>query len=330
MSGKTSGKPQGNGAEYQPRVSVIMPCHNDGATMEEAVDSLRKQTWSNIELIIIDDGSDDGTTTQVIQNLQYEPKMILHTDHVGPSAARNKGIAAATGDFILPLDADDLIEPGYIETAMNIMVVRPEVGIVYCHADLFGEASGPWELADYSLKAELLDNCIFVTSLFRKADWEAVGGFCEDFKAGMEDYDFWLSIIGLGREVVQLPETLFHYRIKPASRTTRFMHSYADVQETYVRLYQRHRDFYAQHMDEYCMEMRRVLIDQLMINKRQSGELADLQKQHQDLIATQQKWEADPLVGYTMSVRNLKPGYAAFLEKLIRGKDKVKHLLGKK
>ena len=66
-----------------------------------------------------------------------------------------------------------------------------------------------WELPPYSLSNMLVGNIIFISALFRKSDWEKVGGFCTDFKIGLEDYDFWLSILELGREVYQIPKRLF-------------------------------------------------------------------------------------------------------------------------
>ena len=328
--------------KQNPLVSVIMPCFNDGQFIGEAVESLRKQTYPDIELVIVDDGSDDGVTGEIIQQLPFPKKKLLHTHHIGPAAARNRGIEAACGDLILPLDADDLIEPTYVEKAAEMMRLHPEAGIVYCHADLFGEAEGPWELPDYNLRSELLDNVIFVTAMFRKADWKAVGGFCEDFRAGMEDYDFWLSLLGMGREVFQLPEVLFHYRIKPASRTTRFQHSYADVQDTYVKLYQRHREFFRANMDEYCLELRRNLIDQLMINKQLRTEIAEKEqtaetalrdegqeKKHQQELMLAAA-TGDPLVEYILSVRRLKPGLGRFFERLLGLKNGMKKAIGRK
>lgn len=316
----------------QPLVSVIMPCLNDGAYIEEAVSSLREQTWPQVELVIIDDGSDEETV-QVIRQLSFPRKIVLHTNHIGPAAARNRGIQAAQGIYILPLDSDDIIEKTYIEQAVAMMQSLPDAGVVYCHADLFGEKTGAWDLPEYSLKAELLDNVIFVTALFRKSDWEDVGGFCEDFRAGMEDYDFWLSLLETGKCVYQLPETLFHYRIKPASRTTRFQRSYADVQDTYVRLYRRHRAFFQKHSDLYCMELRRYLIDQLMINKRLNEELEELKGSREtkapDLLALTVDL-SDPLIRYIASVRLMKPKLARKLENLLSLKDKGKKLIGRK
>lgn len=289
----------------QPLVSVIMPCYNDGETLPQTIECLKKQNYPKIELIVIDDGSDDNSTPEVIRDLRYPEVTVLHTNHQGPAHARNEGIRKARGKYILPLDADDLIEPEYIRRAVHILEENPSVGIVYCHADLFGENGGPWELPDYSLKAMLVDNCIFVTSMFRKKDWEAAGGFCEEFKAGMEDYDFWLSLLERGLEVHQFSEVYFHYRIKPFSRTSAFQKSYQDVQETYVKLYERHKEFFRQHMDDYCLQLRWHLIDQLW-SKR-----------------------TDPLVNYILVLREKKPRLADFFEKLLRKKQKLNQLIGR-
>ena len=297
------------GKREQVSVSVVMPCYNDGKYIGESVDSLRKQTYSNIELLIIDDGSDDRETVDVIHSLSFPDLKVLHTDHVGPSGARNNGIKEARGEYILPLDADDLIDPTYIEKAVSIMQKNPDVGIVYCKADQFGERTGPWELPDYSLNAELLDNVIFVTALFRRKDWEEIGGFSTTFKNGMEDYDFWLSLIQKGCEVVQIPEVLFHYRIKRVSRTTRFQDSYKDTQETYRLLYERHKELYKNNMDLFCPEIRRVLIDH---------------------IYQVRQFSQDPVVMYWAGVRQLTPKRAEKFERWLEIKKRIKRLIGRK
>ena len=260
------------------RVSIIMPCYNDGAYIEEAVASVKAQTYPNIELIIIDDGSDDPNTVAIIEKLSASEVVVLHTNHLRPSGARNAGIQAATGEYILPVDSDDLIEPTYVEKAVRILEENDRIGVVYCHADLFGEQSGPWELPNYSIDKMLLDNVVFVTAMFRKEDWVAVGGFRTTMEHGMEDYDFWLSILELDREIYQLPETLFHYRIKPVSRTTRFMTDPSVVQQTYRMIYTQHPVLYEKYKDKYAMLLRDALIDQLFLNRAYQKSIGILEK----------------------------------------------------
>lgn len=247
------------------RVSIIMPCYNDGAYLCEAVASVRAQTYPDIELVIVDDGSDDPNTLNVLEQMEEEGVRLLHTNRLRPAGARNAGINAASGEYILPLDSDDWIEPAYIEKAVQILDSSEKVGVVYCHADLFGEQTGPWELPDYSLDKMLLDNIVFVTALFRKEDWYKVGGYRTTMVHGMEDYDFWLAILELGREIRQLPETLFHYRIKPVSRTTRFQDDPSVVQQTYRMIYQQHPVLYERYKNEYAMILRDALIEQIFM-----------------------------------------------------------------
>lgn len=261
------------------KVSIITPCYNDGAYLEETIRSVRSQTYTNWEMIVIDDGSDDANTLKVLDKIRNEENVrVLRTQRLRPAGARNEGIAAADGEYILPVDADDLIEPTYLERAVEKMEENPQLGIVYCHADLFGEKSGPWELPDYTLDTMLLDNVIFVTALFRRVDWESVGGFRTNMQHGMEDYDFWLAILELGREVYQLPETLFHYRIKVSSRTTQFQQNAEIVKETYKAIYYQHPVLYEKYKDRYAIALRNALIEHIFLNRAYAESVGILEK----------------------------------------------------
>lgn len=289
-----------------PVVSIVMPCYNDGAYITQAIQSCISQTFPAWELIIVDDGSTDPATLEVLSGLSSDQITLLHTAHIGPSGARNYAIQHAKGRYILPLDADDYIAPEYLSRAANILDEQPDVGIVYCHAELFGEASGPWQLPPFSLEHFLVDNCIFITALFRKEDWERCGGFCTDFRHGLEDYDFWLSLVELNRKVVQLPETLFFYRIKPTSRSTELHASIQHSIETYQLLYQRHRALYQAHIDCYCAGLRKALIEQKAISGQQGA------------------YGNDPVGHYWQTIRLLKPRLAHRIEKLLLFKDQLK------
>lgn len=266
------------------KVSVIMPCYNDGQYIEEAIDSVLNQSYKDIELIIIDDGSDDEYTIRVINNISHEKIKVLHTDHLRPAGARNYGISLSTGKYILPVDSDDKIEPTYIEQAVNILAGNPQIGVVYCQADLFGEQSGRWDLPTYSFETMLLDNIVFVTALFYKKDWEKVGGFNTSMDSGMEDYDFWLSILGLGKQIYQIPETLFHYRIKKVSRTTQFMDNSIQVKEIYRRMYDNHEEFYQKNAKTYAKVLRDALIEQIFLKRKYEYQLSKIKKHENTLF----------------------------------------------
>ncbi|MGE7020683.1 glycosyltransferase family A protein [Solibacillus cecembensis] len=250
------------------KVTVIMPCYNDGEFIEESIASVLNQTYKNIELIIINDGSTDEKTNTILGNISNPLIKVLNTKNIGPSAARNFGIKVSTGKYILPVDADDKIHSVYIEECVNQLETNSDVGIVYCFAELFGEQKGRWDLPEYTFESMLLDNIIFVTSMFRKKDWERVGGFNENLIHGMEDYDFWLSILELNREVIQLKEVYFFYRIKKVSRTTKFSDNSSIVKDTYKTLYLNHPKLYEKYYKEYAMILRDSLIEQIYINKK--------------------------------------------------------------
>lgn len=250
------------------KVSVIMPCFNDGIYIGEAIDSALNQTYKNVEIIVVDDGSDDLVTKEIINGLSHPQIKVFHSSHLRPAGARNYGVERATGKYILPLDSDDKIEATYIEKAVNILESNEKIGVVYCLADLFGEASGRWDLPNYDFRTMLLDNIVFVTAMFYKSDWEKVGGFNTSMKYGMEDYDFWLSLLEIGREIYQIPEVLFHYRIKPVSRTTKFQDNCEDKKETYRQIYYNHPRFYEQYKNEYAIVLRDALIEQVHLRQK--------------------------------------------------------------
>ncbi|AMV73142.1 glycosyltransferase [Desulfuromonas sp. DDH964] len=200
-----------------PKVSVIIPCFNQGGYLDEAVNSVLAQTYSDFEIIIVNDGSTDVASNDLLSDYRRPQCRVLLTNNQGLAAARNNGIRAAKGEFILPLDADDRIGPDYLHEAVRILDADPKVGIVYCEAEKFGAQAGRWRLPEFSLRKMLFSNLIFCSAVFRRADWEQVGGYRTNMKSGWEDWDFWLSVLELGREVVKLQQTLFFYRVKEAS-----------------------------------------------------------------------------------------------------------------
>lgn len=230
-------------------VSVVIPCFNAGRLLEEAVQSALAQTWGNLEIVIVDDGSTDADTLALLESTPWPRTKIFRQPNAGPAVARNRAIREARGEYILPLDADDTIDPTYVEKAVAVLNAHPEVGCVYCRAMKFGAEQGPWDLPPYRLEELVIDNVVFVTALFRKADWQEIGGFDERLRHGVEDYDFWVKMVASGRDVVQLNEFLFHYRVQEKSRTTRFQDGVDGKIATYAEIFRNNKDFYAAHAE---------------------------------------------------------------------------------
>ncbi len=230
-----------------PKVSVVIPCYNQGHFLDEAVDSVLVQTFRDFEIIVVDDGSTDPFTEHLLADYRKEKTSVLHTANQGLASARNNGIREASGQYILPLDADDRIAPEYLAEAVQILDGNPDIGIVYCRARLFGAVETEWTLPEYSLAEMLQDNLIFCTALFRRADWELAGGYDPGMVYGWEDYDFWLSLIEKGRGVYRIPEYLFSYRVASDSMV-RSKEKWQKV-AMFKRIFDRHQDLFRQHIE---------------------------------------------------------------------------------
>ncbi len=203
----------------KPLVSVIVPLYNAAPFIGETLDSVLSSTYRPIEVVVVDDGSVDDSlaVAQVIAG-QHKEVRVLHQANAGVSAARNHAIREAKGEYILPVDADDKIGATYIEHAVDAM--GDKVRIVGCKAEFFGARQGEWHLPDFSHELLARKNIIHVSSLFRKSDWQLVGGFCEE-DIYREDWDFWLSLMELGGEYVRLNEIGLFYRVQASSRRTK-------------------------------------------------------------------------------------------------------------
>uniref|UniRef100_UPI00321658EC glycosyltransferase family 2 protein n=1 Tax=uncultured Draconibacterium sp. TaxID=1573823 RepID=UPI00321658EC len=199
-------------------VSVIVPCYNDGEYLKEAVRSVLKSTYKAIEIIIVNDGSTD-CTLDVASELCQENSNVQLIDQLnsGLPTARNNGINLAKGKYILPLDADDLISPDYIENAITLLESDKNVSVVYCRAEFFGNKTGEWRLKTFTKENLAKDNMIFCSAVYRKKEWGRVGGYSTEMNGGWEDWEFWISLLKDGGEVVCLPVLGFFYRIKSGS-----------------------------------------------------------------------------------------------------------------
>lgn len=141
-------------------VSVIIPVYNSELFIDETMLSVINQSYSKLEIILIDDGSMDNSGI-LCENWALKDNRISvwHIDNCGPSKARNFGISKATGNYILPVDSDDKIDSTYIEKAVAILQDNADIGIVYCEARLFGSVNEKWSLPKYSIREMLIRNC---------------------------------------------------------------------------------------------------------------------------------------------------------------------------
>ncbi len=202
----------------KPLVSIIVPMYNAAPYISETLESVVASTYRPIEVIVMDDGSTDDSLSIAQQFASSHTEVIvLSQPNAGASAARNSAIRASHGDYILPVDADDRIHPLYIEEAENILANRPEVRVVGCRAEFFGERTGEWHFPPFSKELLARKNMIGICSMYRRADWNQTPGYMETC-AAREDWDLWLSLFEKGGDFVRLPNIRLYYRVRKNSK----------------------------------------------------------------------------------------------------------------
>lgn len=215
---------QSSGAT-SPRISVIMPCYNVAAHLSKSVGSVLAQTFTNWELIAVDDGSRDGTLAWL--QTHTDPRLRIHNQaNQGVSAARNAGLGLACGQYVAFLDADDTWAPTFMEKLLATMEAQPDVVLAYCGWQNVGLAGGrgePYVPPDYEHNekwASFLSACPWPihAALTRSDAVRAAGGFDRRYK-NAEDYALWLRIATLST-VVRVPEVLAYYHHYSATQAS--------------------------------------------------------------------------------------------------------------
>jgi glycosyltransferase involved in cell wall biosynthesis len=196
-----------------------MPCYNGADHLPISVSSIRQQTFGEWELVVVDDGSTDNSL-QVLELLSGEDSRIhvFEQENAGPSAARNRALSNAKGEFIAFLDADDSWHPEFFEKMKGALNAHPNAGLAYCgwqNVGLTGGRGKPFVPPDYEVpnKVEvLLGGCRWPihATLARKIFVERAGGFNEQLRSS-EDFDLWLRL-ATGVPIVRVPRVLSYYR----------------------------------------------------------------------------------------------------------------------
>jgi glycosyltransferase involved in cell wall biosynthesis len=196
-----------------PLVSVVIPCFNHGEYLPEAVDSILAQTWQDFEIITIDDGSTSAETQAVMKKFERpKTRVLIHPENLGLPAARNTGIREACGKYICCLDADDKLEPTYLEKAILLLESNQGIAFVYPWTQVFGKESRVWCAPQFDAAELLQRNQLNPPAVFRRSAWEAAGGFREEMRKGYEDWEFWIRLAGLGLRGHCIPERLLLVR----------------------------------------------------------------------------------------------------------------------
>lgn len=193
-------------------VSVVIPCYNLGQFLREAVASAFAQTIHPVEVIVVDDGGTEDLT----RPLRGFDVRLIRVANRGLPSARNTGLMNARGRAFLPLDADDWIEPTYIEKTLPLLEDVVCVGLQE-HGTRNGTYPVTPRMAELSVERIRGDNRLFYCALFRTSLLREVGGYNGRMIHGYEDWDLWVDLIQRGVRFSHVDEILFHYRTRADS-----------------------------------------------------------------------------------------------------------------
>jgi glycosyltransferase involved in cell wall biosynthesis len=233
-----------------PKVSVIIPCFNLGAFLAEAVDSVLAQTCQDFEIVVVDDGSIDGPTNEILSTFSRPKTRVLRALHAGLAAARNLGIANSSGDYLCALDADDRLEPTFLEKTVAVLDRDPSLTFASAWLRTFGEERWEWTPDRCDLPTLLWEDTVLTAALVRRAAVNEVGGYDTAMpEQGDEDWDLWLTLVERGYRGVILPEILFEYRRRTGSMSTVCWHGPAHLPLAGYR-FEKHRETYRRYLND--------------------------------------------------------------------------------
>ncbi len=205
----------------QPLVTIGIAHYNLGRYLPDAIESLARQTYQNLEVIVIDDGSTDQVAIDTIAGLErdYPNIRVLRQANAGIGASRNRLLAEARGEFFIPMDADNIARPEMVETFARALSRNPHLSAMTCYFLAFADGDSP-EKSLYGYRptgGPYVLSCIRnvygdANGIFRTADFRAVGGYETDRGTSCEDWEAYVKLIHAGKYIDVVPEYLFHYR----------------------------------------------------------------------------------------------------------------------
>jgi len=202
----------------KPTVSVVIPCHNYGRYLADAIASALAQTHPPSQIIVIDDGSTDNT--REIAQQHPAPVEYFALPHSGVSRARNEGLRRVTSDFVVFLDADDALDPQYLEKTLEAWksANEPKPAFVYTQRVDFESVTSIYRYPDFDPVLLKFKNYIMVSALLR-TELARAQEFDPLFAGGLEDYDFFLGLVEKGYSGLLLNQPLLRVRKHAGSRT---------------------------------------------------------------------------------------------------------------
>jgi hypothetical protein len=197
-----------------PTVSVVITCFNYAEWLPESVASILAQTLTQFELLIVDDGSTDGSLAVAHELAAGDRRItVISQPNSGqPAIPRNRAIRRARGRYVVSLDADDTLAPATLELCAAALDADPTVGMAYARQNNLGVSEELLNPTPWSLERLKRANFLNCATMYRRDAWEAAGGYSTNVR-GYEDWDLWLGIALAGYRGRSVPEATFNYRI---------------------------------------------------------------------------------------------------------------------
>lgn len=240
-------------------ISVVIPCYNDGIYLEETLLHVKKQSFQDYEIIIVNDGSTDPFTLDLLSKIDPEMATVLHKENGRMSSARNFGVKHAKGNIIVALDSDDYFEGSFFEKGLKVLEENPEVAVVTSYMKMFGKdnkISKPRGGDQYNF---LFSSECPACAMVRKSCWDAVDGYDESMTLGYEDWEFYIRITQQNWTVHVIKEVLFFYR--QTEKSTHKNKTLPNRNNIIAYIVNKHQVWYTRMMIELIAEKKVIYTD---------------------------------------------------------------------
>jgi glycosyltransferase involved in cell wall biosynthesis len=202
------------------KVQVIIPCFNSGDFLPEAISSVRNYRGDvDVRITVVNDGSTDVETLRLLDRISANDLQVIHQSNGGPAAARNTGVRNSQAEYLLFLDSDNKILPGFIDRGVQEFIKDAGIGVVYGNPKFIGASDNArFKPEEFDIHKIFLGNYIDMCSMIRRKTWEEVGAFDESrIIIGHEDWEYWIRAGSSEWKFKYVNETFYEYRIRTDS-----------------------------------------------------------------------------------------------------------------
>ncbi len=250
----------------QPLVSIITPCYNQAIYLDDCLNAVINQNYTNWECLVINDGSTDNSQEIAEKWCQKDHRIkLLNLQNGGVCRARNQAIKQANGTYILPLDADDYVSNNYILECLNTFKLHTDAKVVYGTTQLFGVVNKKLTLQAFNFEKLLEENMIVNTAMYLKSDWETCGGYDEKMTHGFEDWEFYINLLKAGGNALCNKNCIYYYRIKEQSRNADIIKNKNQARATQKYIFNKHQEAYLKKdVYEYYLQTKYIKLSDLL------------------------------------------------------------------